>query len=144
VDQWIIWIITGSVLVVAELLLPGGIAIFVGVSALIVGTGIKFGYLNSVVSISLSFFIISILLLFFVRGLFLKYFEGDSRIQNVNEEKDFQGSIVEVAENIFPYREGRVHFRGVTWQARSEEELLEGTKAIITKVEGNILIVKSL
>ena len=74
----------------------------------------------------------------------MKYFGGDYTVQNVDENADAKGSIVEVAEDIQPFRDGRVHFRGSTWQARSESEITEGQQAIVLEMNGNILIVKPL
>ncbi len=143
-EPWLIWIMAGFILMTAELLLPGAITVFVGVAALITGLGIKFGYLDSMTSVLMTFFGSTIVLLIFLRSLFLKFFEGDSRVHDTNEEGDAIGSIVIVVEDIFPFKEGRVSFRGSSWQARSEVELLKGSEAIIVRLDGNILIVSSL
>lgn len=138
------WLVAGGLLIVSELLLPGGVVVFLGISALIVGGGIKFGYLNSFTSILLTMFFSSLFLLIFVRSFFMKFFAGDTTVHNVDEQKDAQGTLVEVEEDILPHKEGRVNFRGTAWQSRSEEELIKGSKAIIIRIEGNIIIVKSI
>lgn len=143
-EQWLIWVLAGCLLIVSELLIPGGVVVFLGIAGLMVGGAIKLGYLNSFSSIIFAFFFSSLFLLIFVRAFFMKYFAGDTTIHNVDEQKDAQGSIVEVVEDILPYKEGRVNFRGTAWQARSEEEIVIGSKAIIIRIEGNIIIVKSI
>lgn len=143
-EPWLIWVIAGGALVLLELVLPGGIAIFLGLSALMTGGALKLGYISGLMGSLITWFIASIILLLFLRTYFMKHFEGDSSIQNVDEDQDYEGSIVEVVEDIQPHKEGRVIFRGVTWQARSEEEILKGSKAVILSRDGNIWIIKSL
>lgn len=143
-EPWLIWIIAGGILVLLELVLPGGVAIFLGLSAIITGSAIKFEAISGLVPALITWFMVSIVLLMVLRTFFIKHFEGDSSVQEVDEEKDYEGSIVEVVESVEPHREGRVSFRGVTWQARSEEEILKGSKAVILSRDGNIWIIKSL
>ncbi len=143
-EQWLTWALAGGVLILLEMIVPGGIVVFLGCSALIVALGVKLQVLNDWSSGLLAWFIMSIVMLVSLRSLFMKYFEGDHTIHNVDEEKDIQGSLVEVREDIFPYRDGRVLFRGVHWQARSESEILTGAQAVVIRSEGNVLIVKQL
>lgn len=143
-ETWLNWVIAGGGLILLELVLPGGVTIFVGLAAMIVGGLIKLGFITTTLDSFLYFTVISIVLLLFLRSFFMKYFEGDSRVQNVDEDLDAEGSIVDVAEDIFPFREGRINFRGAGWQARSEEEILKGSKAVIVRRDGNIWIVKSI
>jgi membrane protein implicated in regulation of membrane protease activity len=74
----------------------------------------------------------------------MKYFEGDSTVQNVDESADYLNAMVEVIEAVHPYKEGRVSFRGSTWQARSDEEIAQGTTAVIIGRDGNTWIIKTL
>lgn len=143
-ETWLIWIVAGAILMISELILPGGVTIFVGLASLLVGILIHFDVITTPVESILTFLVLSIVLLLFLRTFFLKYFEGDSRVQNVDEDTDAVGIIVEVIEDIFPYREGRINFRGTGWQARSEEEILKGSKAIILNRDGNVWVVKAI
>lgn len=143
-DTWLIWVISGGALILLELIIPGGVTIFVGLAAMIVGLLIKFQFITTTFNALLIFLVLSIVLLLFLRTLFMKYFEGDYRVQNTNEDADAEGSIVDVTEDIFPHREGRINFRGTGWQARSDEEILKNEKAIIVKRDGNVWVVKSI
>lgn len=143
-EMWLVWISAGIVMVLLEFIVPGGIIVFLGTAALFVGASVYFGVITSVVSAFIAWFISSIFLMLFLRSVFIKYFEGDSLVQNVDEDEDLKGSLVVVVEDIFPYREGRVKFRDSTWSARSEEQILKNNKAIIEGRDGNCLIVKSL
>lgn len=142
-DNYSVWIIAGVILAIAEIFLPGGIVFFLGAAALIVGVGIYLGLINSAVVAIMVWFILSILLLLFMRSYFVKYFEGDSSIQDVDEENEHRGAIVEVVEDIFPYMEGRIKYRDTTWIARSNDELKTGQKAVITGRDGLCYIVKN-
>lgn len=143
-DTHLLWIIAGIVMVVLEFLIPGGIISFVGLSAIIVGVGIYFKIIDSVASAFITWFITSLILLLTLRSVFMKYFEGDSVVQDVDEDKDSIGAIVEVIEEVEPYKEGRVRYRETTWIARSDEHFDIGAKARIINREGNIYIIKAL
>lgn len=143
-EPWLIWLCVGGVLILLEFVVPGGIIVFIGIAAAIVGAGIYFEIINSLFEALITFFTSSIFLMLFLRSLFIKYFEGDSVIQNTNEDIDLVGSLVEAVEDVHPYKEGRVRFRDSTWRARSDEEIMSGAKATISGRDGNVLIIKPL
>lgn len=143
-EPWLIWTISGVILIVFELAVPGGITCFVGAAAVITGILIRSEFLVSTSSIALTFILLSILLLLFLRTVLMKYFEGKSQIQNVDEDKDAAGTIVEVTQEIRSYQEGRIRFRGTSWQARSDDEIMKDSKAVIVSRDGNTWIVKSI
>lgn len=143
-ENWAIWMIVGAVMMLLEFILPGAVIVFLGIAALLVGIGIYFSWITTITSAFLAWFIISIILMLFLRSIFVKYFEGDSLVQNVNEDLDIIGSLVIVTEDIKPYKEGRIRFRDSTWSGRSEEEIDNGQQAIIIGRDGNTLIIKSL
>jgi inner membrane protein len=138
-DLWIIWLIAGLLLATLELVVPGGIVIFLGLAAMAVSLGFKLGFFTSVTQGFIAWFVASIVFLFFLRALFLKLFEGDTA-----EEAEYLSALVEVVEHVFPYREGRVSHRGTTWPARSDEEIPAGAKAVIVGRDGNVWIIKSI
>lgn len=71
----------------------------------------------------------------------MKYFEGDSRIQNTDEDEDAYRKVAIVSENISPSNNGRIHFRGTTWEAKSDYQISKNEKVIIIKREENIWVV---
>jgi len=99
-QQWMIWLVVGAVFITLEMILPGGIVIFLGMGAATVSLGIYLGWITNWVSSFLTFFISSLVYILILRSLFIQYFEGDSSVQNVDEDNDLVGAIVEVAENI--------------------------------------------
>lgn len=143
-SAWLIWLISGLVLMAAELVVPGGIIVFLGLAAAVVGALIYFGIITSVVHAFITWFMLSLFLMLVLRSIFMKYFEGDSIIEKTDEDEDAKGKIVEVVEQIFPYKEGRIKYLGSTWDARSDDEISVGDKAIIVARDGNKWIVRSL
>ena len=143
-EVWLIWVLIGIVLSILETVVPGGIVIFLGFSALAIGGAIYIGWITSLKMAIIGWFILSIFSMLFLRSVFIKYFEGDATIDDVDEDVDYGGSIVEVVEDIHPYQDGRVKYRGTTWGARSDDEISKGESAIIVKKEDNILIVTTL
>ena len=143
-EPWLIWVISGGVLIFLELIIPGLVTVFMGLSAIMVGMALKFSLITGLFNSLIAWFILSTLFLLVLRTFFMKYIGGDSTVHNVDEASDAEGSIVEVTETIEPHKEGRVNFRGVSWQARSEQEILKGSKAIVIGRDGNIWIVKTL
>ena len=143
-EPWLVWLIVGAVMILLEFVVPGGIIVFIGMAAAIVGAGLYFEIINTLFEALITFFTSSIFMMLFLRSIFIKYFEGDSVIQNTNEDIDLVGSVVEAVEDVHPYKEGRVRFRDSTWSARSDEEIKSGSKATVSGRDGNILIIKPL
>lgn len=143
-EPWLIWSILGSVLILLEFIVPGGIVVFLGLAAILVGGSIYAQWITSLTSALLTWFISSIFFMLFLRSVFIKYFEGDAKVHNVDEDEDILGAIVEIIEDVCPYKEGRVKFQDSTWVARSDEELLMGSNAVILRRDGNTLIIRSL
>ncbi len=143
-ETWMIWSLAGFILILAELIVPGGVCIFIGVSAMIVGGSLYLEWVHTVFECLMLWMLSSIILLVFLRTLFIRKFEGDSSIQNVDEDKDLEGTLGDVIENIYPYKEGRIAVRGSTWKARSDQEIVAGQKAIVIGREGNTIIVKNI
>ena len=79
-----------------------------------------------------------------LRSIFMKYFEGDYVVQNTDEDVDSKGKIVEVIEEIKPFKDGRIKYLDSTWKARSDDEIDVGNKAMIISRDGSTWIVKSI
>ena len=130
-------------MMIAEVIVPGGIVVFLGISAMVVSGAIYMGWITSVTYALITWFITSIIFMLFLRSLFMKYFEGDSEIQDVEENSGIPGKVVEVIEEITPDKLGRVRMRDSTWVAKAEEHFKIGDKAIAVSLKENILIIKS-
>lgn len=143
-EPWLIWTIGGGIFILSELIIPGMITIFIGLAAVITGLGIKFDYLTSPTSVFTTFIVATLFFLIVIRTFFLRFYKGDTTVHNVDEQEDMKGSIVIVEDDIEPYKDGRIHFRGTTWQARSDKAIHKNAKAIIIRLEGNTFIVKPI
>lgn len=141
---WLVWVISGIALMFLEFLIPGGIVSFAGIAAMIVGASIFYGFIDTVLMSFAMWFITSILLLILLRSFFMKYFEGDISVQNIDEDFQNIGTTVLVIESILPDKAGRIQFQGTTWRALSDESIKEGSKAKLYKRDGINWIVKSI
>ena len=141
-QSWLIWMSVGLFLMLSELLVPGGIVVFLGVSAMIVSGAIYLGWITSVTNALITWFIISIIFMFTLRSLFMKYFEGDSEIQEVDEKSEIIGKEVTVIEEISLTQAGRVRMRETTWVATSDRHFVPGDLGVVESIEGNILKIK--
>jgi membrane protein implicated in regulation of membrane protease activity len=112
------WLGVGIALILSEIIIPGGIVIFMGAAALVVAallyTGMFTGWLPAIVA----WLIFSLVFILALRRYLTKLIEGDSRRSNTDEDLDAIGTIVEVVETIGPGDHlGRISFRGTTWGA---------------------------
>ena len=137
------WIVVGAGLIVLELIVPGAVLVFLGAGALLVALFIWLGLIQTWVTSITAWFISSLVLLLVLRNFFQRFVSGDVEKQSTDEDIDAYGDVVEVVETIGPDREGRIRYRGTTWQATSYDYTLEaGTKAQIVYRESLVWIVE--
>ena len=141
-QSWLIWMGVGLFLMLSELLIPGGIVVFLGVSAMIVSGAVYLGWITTATNALIAWFIISIVFMFTLRSLFMKYFEGDSEVQEVDEKSELIGKEVTVIEEISLTQAGRVRMRETTWTATSDHHFSPGDLGVVESIEGNILKIK--
>jgi membrane protein implicated in regulation of membrane protease activity len=140
----LIWIAVGAGLVLLELIIPGAVLGFIGGAAIMTGVLIQLGHLNGTVNIMMTFFISSIVFIMVLRTWLIKLFPSNERVENTDELQDAMGKIVDVTEEITPYRRGRIKYLETSWEAQSEEQIEKGDQAIIAGRDGNCWIVKPL
>ena len=138
-----IWIVAGVVLAVLELFVPGMVLVFLGSGALLVALLIWMGLVQTWMASLTTWFIASLVLLLVLRSFFQKFMTGDEERQSTDEDADAYGEVVDVVEEIHPGSEGRIRYRGTTWQAACyDETLVAGSKAKIVFRENLIWIVE--
>lgn len=140
----LIWMAIGAGLVLLELIIPGAVLGFIGGAAILTGVLIQLGHLNGTVNIMMTFFISSIVFIMVLRTWLIKLFPSNERVENTDELQDAIGKIVDVTEEITPYRRGRIKYLETSWEAQSEEQIEKGDQAIIAGRDGNCWIVKPL
>lgn len=127
---WLIWLVVGASLIIAELMIPGFVVIFFGIGAIIAGATAYFG---STISMQLMVFgISSLALLLLLRRTMAATFSGTSSEDDEETEKAL-GTSVEVVEPIDPPHPGRIKYLGSFWFAHCEEPVEAGTIVRIIK-----------
>jgi membrane protein implicated in regulation of membrane protease activity len=137
----VIWIIIGFVLFLLEFVLPGLILFFFAVGAWIVAILCLFIDLsiNQQLIIFLLSSIVSILLL---RKWFSKILWKRKHSTELMED-EFLGKIGKAETAISPGENGKVDFKGTTWQAASEDFIEKGENVLIIGNDSILLKVKS-
>jgi membrane protein implicated in regulation of membrane protease activity len=136
----------GFILMIMELLLPGGVAFFLGISGLGVGVlrwlGILsdpfwsvFWWLSSALGLSI-----------LIRPFIKKYLKGDRSFKLADEDYEAIDKVVDVVETVTDYdNSGRIRYQGISWQARTMDgEIRPGQKARISYRENTTWIVEAL
>lgn len=138
----IFWTGLGVLLMVAEIIIPGGIVVFLGLSSLIVAGSIQFGLIDGWVHALTLWFISSILLLLLFRNLTQKFVGGDESVDNTDEELDLFGKLVTVSETIGPGEtKGRVEYQGTSWTALGDGSIIEAGSTVKIVCRDNISLV---
>ncbi len=121
-----VWLGFGAFLMVAELIIPGGVVVFLGLAGVIIAGALGLGIITSWVNALTAFFVLSLGLILFLRAFFMKYAGGDFSRGNVVEILDDVGEHAPVIEAIGPGQEkGKIDFRGTQWQALSDGSRIE-------------------
>ena len=115
--SWI-WLISGMILLVSEMVIPGAVVAFLGTAAILVALGRWTGLIDGVMDSFMYWFMISMGLVLAFRGLVVKAFPSESHIEYDDDDLDAFGEIVEVVEEISHHHEkGRIRLQGTTWAA---------------------------
>ena len=128
-----LWLGSGIFLMAIEFLVPGLVMVFVGLGSLTVALSMHLGYIDGIIDQFIIFFISSIVYLLTLRFLILRFVPTDSRKENIDEDKEVIGSIVEIVVDIDSGELGRVEHSGSSWQARAEgnQTILKGEQVKI-------------
>ena len=128
-----LWLSSGIFLTAIEFLVPGLVMVFVGLGALTVALGMHLGYIDEIVQQFITFFISSIIYLLTLRFLVLRFVPSVTRKENIDEDEEVIGSIVELVADINSGEFGRVEHSGSSWQARAEgdQTILKGEQVKI-------------
>jgi len=137
------WASAAGLLMLAELILPGGIVFFLGGGCLVVALALWSGLVTTWSAAMTLFFISSLLLILGLRSLFSRFVEGDSTTANTEEILDEVDSVVLVIEQIGPGRApGVIRFRGTRWRALGDgSEMLADSQARVVARENTTVIV---
>lgn len=137
----IIWVIVGVVLIVSEVIIPGGIVLFLGASCLIVAAALKLGLVTGLVQALSLWFITSIILILVFRRLVQSMVGGNTTKVETDEVLDYYGKTANVLETIGPGdKTGRVSFQDSTWPAIGDGEVIEAGETVTIVCQQNIAL----
>jgi membrane protein implicated in regulation of membrane protease activity len=137
----VIWIIAGFVLFLLEFLLPGLILFFFAVGAWIVA--ILCLFLDLTINEQLIIFLISSIATILLLRKWLSKILWKRKHSTELLEDEFLGKTAKALTAILPGENGKVDFKGTTWQAASEDTIEKGENVIIIGNESILLLVKS-
>ena len=128
-----LWLGSGIFLMAIEFLVPGLVLVFVGLGSLTVVFGMHFGYIDGILQQFITFFISSIIYLLTLRFLVLRFVPSVTRKENIDEDEEVMGSIVEIVADINSGEFGRIEHSGSSWQACAEgdQTILKGEQVKI-------------
>jgi inner membrane protein len=139
--EWWIWILLGLLLLLAELLTPGGFyIIFFGIGAVVVGVLAGFNAAGPLWFQFILFSILSVLTLWLFREKLLQLTQGERR-KNVDS---LVGETAVATEEIHLNAVGKAELRGTSWNARNvgDKPLTRGQRCIVERVEGLTIFVR--
>lgn len=137
----VIWFIIGFVLFVLEFVVPGLILFFFALGAWIVA--ILTLFLDIPINAQLVIFVIcSVLSILLLRKWLSKILWKKKHSTELLED-EFLGKTARAETTIAPGENGKVEFKGTSWQAASEDVIEKGENVIIIGNDSILLIVKS-
>jgi inner membrane protein len=143
--EWWIWCVLGMVLLVAELITPGGFYLmFFGIAGLAVGVLTFFGISGPAWMQWILFSVISLASIGAFRGRMLRKFSSSTKGQ---DDLDLiVGERASAVETIAAGAMGRVNMRGTSWQARNfgESPIEAGQECKVERVDGLVLLIRGV
>jgi len=138
------WLVMAAVIMVSELVIPGGIVFFLGAACALVSGALYLGLVETWHATLTLFFVSSMILVVGLRAVVTRFAEGDSSVGNTEEILDEIDQVVLVLETIGPVdKPGLVKFRGSQWRALGDgREIPAGASARIVSRENITLLVE--
>ena len=122
-----IWLYAGAFLMLAEIVSPGFVIFFFGLSAMTVGLcRFAFGEAFTLTWQLAAFSVFSILYLVTLRRLMKRVFAGDSSASTADFNHESVGRLAKVVVAIRPPLAGRILLGDAEWTATAETEIPEG------------------
>lgn len=136
------WIVFGLLLLLSEWVLPGLVALFFGIGAILVGILTALGVIETLPVQLGMFALLSLASLFLLRGQFQRWMRGavGDRADTDYDDNTLVGRRVVVIKD-FEQGAGTVEVNGARWSAESDEPLKSGDHAWVVRTSGIRLIV---
>jgi len=138
------WWGMAAILMLAELLIPGLVVVFVGLGAATVALLMHYRYIDGIVEQFLTWFVSSLIYCFTLRFLVLRFYKSDKIKENIDEDQHVFGQRAQVRQTIPAGGVGRIYHADTTWQARSSDgtAIVEGEQVRIVGRENITWIVE--
>jgi inner membrane protein len=137
----VIWFIIGFILFLLEFVVPGLILFFFALGSWIVALLLLFIDLS--INLQLIIFVVSSILFILLLRKWLSKILWLRKNSTELLEDEFLGKTAKAETAISPGENGKVEFKGTSWQASSADFIEKGENVIITGNESILLIVKS-
>lgn len=140
--EWWIWILAGLVLLLAEVVTPGGFyIIFFGVGAVVVGILAGLNAAGPLWFQFILFSLISVLALWLFRDKLLRLTQEGPQ-QNIDS---LIGESCVVVEDMAVNAVGKAELRGASWTARNagDKPLARGQRCTVERIEGLTIFVRA-
>ncbi len=136
------WLYFGVALILLEVMTPGFVSLFFGLSAFTVAL------LVWLVPMAqgwqwLAFSIFSVAFILLLRSSVKRVFSGDREVSD-NPSDEYTGKLGVVTEAIAPNRPGRIELGGTTWSAEADETLMLGASVKVLSKKNLTFRVKAV
>lgn len=138
----VLWFIVGFVFFLLEFVVPGFILFFFGIAAWLVAIITLFTPIG--LDTQLIVFLVSSVLTVVLFRKYLKEKLGMYREGPTTLEDEFIGKIALAETAISPNENGKVEFKGTSWDAKSDGYIVAGQKVEIIETRSILLIVKPI
>ncbi len=135
------WIFLGGglLLMLLEFAAPGGVALFLGFSGLVVGFLRFFDLLSSTGGSIAAWLILSVGLTIAIRPFIKKYLKPESSFKYADEDYEAMDQVAEVIEDVNDYdNSGKIRFDGTSWRAKSLEGTIRAGEKVRIRFRENI------
>lgn len=137
----VIWFGLGLAFFLLEFLIPGFILFFFGIGAWIVAILTLFTDVS--INVQLLVFLISSVASVILFRNYVKNKLGSSKKSPQILEDEYIGKMTLAETAIAPGSNGKVEFKGASWDAQSDDTIAAGEKVMIIETRSILLIVKS-
>ena len=104
-----LWLLAGILLVASELFLPGLVAVFLGLAAMLVALLRWLGLIDGLAYSFTAWFVSSLALLVVVRSALQRFVPSETSFTPLEEDVDLFGAVAEGVETVSPeHKDGRI------------------------------------
>lgn len=133
-----IFLAGGIILMLLEFALPGGVALFLGASGVMIGVLRLIGLLGDPVWAITAWLLTSIGLTIAIRPFIKKYFKPETYTKIADEDYEAMDQVAVVVREINEDdNSGRIRFDGATWNARSMKGRIQAGREVAIRYRDN-------